>query len=178
MRMPAAKSRPVFSSEGAPHRAADHGVQPMCVMNVAETILSETGPLSPEKLERLVYFAQVAVTAEGQGALFHEPIEAWEHGPVCPALYNRLCGRLIVRPGDLGGVREGLAPSHAQIVSAMLERLGRSSILELNALACGEAPWLQARRNAFSQVGSLRISEKAIAEDHGNAFCFILGLCR
>ncbi|WP_068115892.1 Panacea domain-containing protein [Tropicimonas marinistellae] len=142
----------------------------MSVFNIAEHILTETGPLAPEKLERLVYFAQEDVLAEGLGPLFHEPIEAWDHGPVCPALFHRLNGRLIVHPGDLGGVRESLAPAKAGVVSAMLLRLKQCSTRELNALACGEAPWQQAHADQRSGPGNLKITAAAIARAHGRSF--------
>lgn len=141
----------------------------MSVFNIAEHILSETGPLSPEQLERLVYFAQEDVLSQGLGALFAEPIEAWDHGPVCPTLYFRLQGHHVVRPGDLGGVRSSLEPEQARILLAMLGRLGRCSAVELDAIACGEAPWQHAHGGTRSASGSLRITEAAIAGANGGA---------
>ena len=39
------------------------------------------------KLQKLVYFAQGAPLHYVGEPLFHEPMKAWIHGPVCPDLY-------------------------------------------------------------------------------------------
>jgi uncharacterized phage-associated protein len=41
------------------------------------------------KLQKLVYYAQGFCLATLGKPLFEEPLEAWEHGPVCPALYQK-----------------------------------------------------------------------------------------
>lgn len=45
--------------------------------------------MSNLKLQKLVYYAQGFHLAMYDTALFNEPIEAWTHGPVVPALYHR-----------------------------------------------------------------------------------------
>ena len=44
--------------------------------------------VSPLKLLKLVYIAYGWNLALRDKKLFHEPIEAWEHGPVVPTLYH------------------------------------------------------------------------------------------
>jgi uncharacterized phage-associated protein len=44
------------------------------------------------KLQKLVYYAQGLHLAVTGRPLFEEPIEAWEHGPVCPKLYQEYKG--------------------------------------------------------------------------------------
>ncbi|MEJ1390058.1 MAG: DUF4065 domain-containing protein [Candidatus Sedimenticola sp. (ex Thyasira tokunagai)] len=41
------------------------------------------------KLQKLVYYAQGFSLAMNDKPLFEEPIEAWQHGPVCVELYHR-----------------------------------------------------------------------------------------
>ena len=69
------------------------------VFDVANYILeisrqeSEDGEfelISHMKLQKLVYFCQGFALALLDKPLFSEPIEAWEHGPVCPKLYHLL----------------------------------------------------------------------------------------
>lgn len=49
----------------------------------------EAGDLiSNLKLQKLVYYAQGFHLAIYNIPLFHEPIEAWTHGPVIPDLYH------------------------------------------------------------------------------------------
>ena len=45
--------------------------------------------ISNLKLQKLVYYAQGFSLAFFGEALFSEPIEAWMHGPVVPALYRK-----------------------------------------------------------------------------------------
>jgi uncharacterized phage-associated protein len=45
--------------------------------------------MSNLKLQKLVYYAQGFHLAMENSPLFNEPIEAWEHGPVCVPLYHK-----------------------------------------------------------------------------------------
>ncbi|MDR3302895.1 MAG: DUF4065 domain-containing protein [Treponema sp.] len=42
------------------------------------------------KMQKLVYYCQGFYLALYDTPLFAEPLEAWEHGPVCPPLYHEL----------------------------------------------------------------------------------------
>lgn len=62
-------------------------------LDVAEYILSlaseEEGELiSNLKLQKLIYYAQGFSLALHNKSLFSEEIQAWEHGPVVPAVYH------------------------------------------------------------------------------------------
>jgi uncharacterized phage-associated protein len=76
-----------------------HAIVENSVFDVANYILeisreeSEDGEfdlITPMKLQKLVYFCQGYSLALLEKPLFPEPIEAWEHGPVCPKLYHML----------------------------------------------------------------------------------------
>jgi len=65
------------------------------VLQVAEYFLThnkplESGWITPLKLQKLVYFAQGHALATLGRPLFDELIYAWENGPVCLSLYNRV----------------------------------------------------------------------------------------
>jgi len=71
------------------------------VIEVADYILEisreespdgEYDPVTHMKLQKLVYFCQGYALALYGEPLFPDPIEAWEHGPVCPTLYHVVKG--------------------------------------------------------------------------------------
>ncbi|MFC0184306.1 Panacea domain-containing protein [Pseudarcicella hirudinis] len=45
-------------------------------------------PVSPMKLQKIVYFAQGVHLARYQKPLIDEAVEAWTYGPVIPSLYH------------------------------------------------------------------------------------------
>lgn len=58
------------------------------VYDVAARILRRTGRTGTMKLQKLCYFAYGWYREATGSRLFSEPIEAWAHGPVVPALYQ------------------------------------------------------------------------------------------
>jgi uncharacterized phage-associated protein len=68
------------------------------VFDVAELMIraaGEEGDITNLKLNKLLYFAQGTHLARTGKPLFAEEIEAWQLGPVVPAVYSRYkpCGR-------------------------------------------------------------------------------------
>ncbi len=45
--------------------------------------------ISPLKLQKLIYYAQAWHLVHFDKTLFKDKIEAWSHGPVVPAIYER-----------------------------------------------------------------------------------------
>ena len=60
----------------------------LTVHDVAAYVLEQTGPITPWKLQKLVYYSQAWHLAWEETPLFHEHIEAWGAGPASPALYE------------------------------------------------------------------------------------------
>ncbi|MBY0530858.1 MAG: DUF4065 domain-containing protein [Xanthobacteraceae bacterium] len=60
---------------------------------IANFILASADPddndISNLKMQKLCYYAQGMLTAMRGTPLFHETIEAWDHGPVVPELYHK-----------------------------------------------------------------------------------------
>lgn len=50
--------------------------------------IEDDDPISNMKLQKLIYYAQGFHLALFDCVLFADPIEAWQHGPVVPALYH------------------------------------------------------------------------------------------
>jgi len=61
-------------------------------LNVANTLIlramREKKPISPMKLQKLLYMTYACYYAEVGAPLFSERFEAWEHGPVVPVVYH------------------------------------------------------------------------------------------
>lgn len=71
-------------------------------LDIAAWLVAHHGndaPLSNLSLNKLCYFAQVTALKMDGKPLFDDGIEAWEYGPVCPAVYHayKRYGRLPAR---------------------------------------------------------------------------------
>ncbi|MGM1061601.1 type II toxin-antitoxin system antitoxin SocA domain-containing protein [Saccharothrix sp. Mg75] len=114
------------------------------VHDVAAAVLAATGPESPMKLQKLLYYAQAWHLAEHDEPLFDARIEAWRRGPVVPEVYHRHQGRSEVfawEEGDPGALDErGRA-----VVGSVVQRYGHFSRHELSDMAHAEEPWRVAR---------------------------------
>jgi uncharacterized phage-associated protein len=99
--------------------------------------------ISHLKLQKLMYYAQGCALALLDRPLFPEPIEAWVHGPVVPALYH-----------EYKGYGSGPLPSpttldfskydHAarELLDEVYAVYGQFSAWKLRNMTHQEAPWL------------------------------------
>lgn len=118
---------------------------PASVFDVAQYILQRLGPMTTMKLQKLVYYAQAWSLAWDQQPLFDQPIEAWDYGPVVPALWTEHRGqRTIARLSQ--GNPERLNDAQRDTIDAVLARYGALSAEVLSELTHVEAPWRQAHR--------------------------------
>lgn len=69
------------------------------VVDVAEYILAQRGPMSAAKLQKLCYYSQAWHLVWDGVPLFPEPIHAWANGPVIPELFAMHKGTYWVAPG-------------------------------------------------------------------------------
>ena len=129
------------------------------VQAVADCLIREShevgDPITNLKLQKLVYYAQAWYAALNGEPLFAERIEAWVHGPVCPAVYHRFSGyRWNPIAAD---VAMPMLPSavcdHLREVMAVY---GSMTAVELERLTHQEDPWLLTRGDLASDVPSDR----------------------
>ncbi|HWT92447.1 MAG TPA: type II toxin-antitoxin system antitoxin SocA domain-containing protein [Solirubrobacteraceae bacterium] len=112
--------------------------------DVAAYILTQHGPMSTWKLQKLVYYAQAWSLVWDDAALFDDPIEAWANGPVVRSLYNQHRGMFSVSRlarGDSGA----LSPVQRDTVDAVLDSYGKLTGRQLSHLTHEEQPWRTAR---------------------------------
>lgn len=100
--------------------------------------------MSAMKLQKLVFYSQAQTLASRGEPLFSEAIEAWNQGPVVPALFELHRGKFMLSApwpaGDAGRVTE------RSIVDQVIDQYGSFTGEQLSQLTHREAPWLEARR--------------------------------
>jgi uncharacterized phage-associated protein len=96
------------------------------------------------QLQKLVYYAQAWCLAIYDTPLFHEPIQAWVHGPAQPLLYRRFreygwhpITEDVAKPNLSGDAR-----GH---IDDVLKVYGIYNGTQLEVLTHSEAPWQLAR---------------------------------
>ena len=99
------------------------------------------------KLQKLVYYAQGWHLALFRAPLFQEPIEAWPHGPTCPALYSRfrdkswdpiLADQVLTTVDQVGSETQ-------EFLDEVWEVYGPYGAKRLEEMTHAEKPWKQAR---------------------------------
>lgn len=85
-------------------------------------------------LNKLVYYAQAESLREGAGPLFSDNIEAWDYGPVEPAVYRafKSWGRSVITEPTAQVAASPAEMSHASsIVDAVADKFGALSAFDL-----------------------------------------------
>ena len=108
----------------------------MRAIDVANYLIERWGrcyPATIHKLTRLVYLVQVeAVTTTGE-PLFEDCIEAWQCGPVVPAVihaFGEQGDAVIAEPTE----RAEVEPNAARLIDSVAEKYGPLSALDLVSL--------------------------------------------
>ena len=130
---------------------------------------SESKPLKPMKLQKLVYFAYGWYYAYFDQPLFPETIFAWKHGPVVAELYGRFkrYGGLPIdqTPEPVGNLDQSVQG----ILEAVWESYAFKTDIELSRITHRiEAPWAQVYqeygRNAIIEPQEIRDYFKSLSE--------------
>ncbi len=118
---------------------------------IADFFLSKVNPevgdtISPLKLQKLVYYAQVWHYTIFDEVLFEEKIEAWTHGPVVRSLYSRFSNygkneSITVFDLDIPDFPE----KTLDLLNEVQEVYGEHSGSYLEKLSHSESPWQMAR---------------------------------
>ena len=95
------------------------------------------------KLQKLVYYCQGFYLAFNNVPLFPEPIEAWDHGPVCPPLYQtfkQYGSNPIPVNGD--SFTGKLTKEEQEVVIEVYGVYGQYSAWRLREMTHQEPPWI------------------------------------
>ena len=131
-------------------------------VDVAEYFLAqadqEAGDLiSNLKLQKLAYYAQGFHLALYNAPLFHEPIEAWTHGPVVSDLYHRykpVNGNALPPPDNLDYAK--YTPQVRELLDEVYNTYGQFSAWKLRNLTHEESPWKDTPTGAVIGQQALR----------------------
>ena len=118
------------------------------VFDVAKYFLSKQG-MEHKKLQKLCYYGQAWHCALEGKPLFLETIEAWVHGPVCPALYHRYkkYGWQEIPKVEL--FNNCLSDSELEILNAVYDTYGVLTGMQLETLTHSEKVWQKARGRLY-----------------------------
>lgn len=118
---------------------------------IADFMLAKSSPelgdiISNLKLQKLIYYAAGVMSAVRQNQdapLFHDPIEAWTHGPVVPSQYHRFSkyGSGPIPPVE-GFDFSTFDPVDLQVLDDVYGFYGQYSAWKLRNMTHEEAPWL------------------------------------
>ena len=115
--------------------------------------------ISNLKLQKLVYYANGFHLAIFDTPLFHEGIDAWQHGPVVPELYRefKAFGRDAIKTPHYFNP-EQLTDDVKELLDEVYEVYGQFSAWKLRNMTHEETPWKEA-----DEAGSF-ISETSMKE--------------
>lgn len=103
--------------------------------------------MTHKKLQKLCYYAQAWYCALGSDGkpLFGDAVEAWAHGPVIPSLYRLYTDYKWNPIPKTEGDESRFDKRTTEILEAVYDTYGDFSGDQLEALACSEKPWRDAR---------------------------------
>lgn len=138
------------------------------VQDVAAYILRRKGAMSAMRLQKLVYYSQAWHLVWHDRPLFQATIEAWAHGPVCPALYRGHRQQFRVADWPQGDARR-LDRDERETVDLVLGYYGDRDAQWLSDLTHMERPWKDARRGLPDGApGNRVISHRSMQDYYAN----------
>lgn len=127
-------------------------------LDVAKYFLAQSSEdagdlISNLKLQKLAYYAQGFSLALTGSPLFADPVEAWLHGPVVPALYHRFkeygSGHI---PHPEAFDLAIFTAQERELLDEVYEFYGQYSAWRLRQLTHDETPWRESYSEGNNQV--------------------------
>jgi uncharacterized phage-associated protein len=114
------------------------------------------------KLQKLLYYAQGVHLALHNRPLFSDKIEAWQHGPVCPAVYRKyrdFTSEQLPVPSNFDP--SSLPKQARETLNEVHTVYGQFSAWRLREMTHNEPPWKKNYREGFMGI---EISHKDLRE--------------
>lgn len=139
------------------------------VFDVAKYILRQIGQTTTMKLQKLVYYCQAWSLAWDDLPLFEEDFEAWAHGPVCPALFEKHKGQFSVDVSLFADLADfDFTDSQIETMRTVLEYYADKEPHWLSELTHKEAPWKNARMGtAAGEASHAVITKESMQQYYG-----------
>lgn len=118
----------------------------------------ETG-ISKLKLQKLLYYCQGYHLAVYGKPMFEDEIQAWQHGPVIPSVYQefkRIGGNFIPAKENMLNEKEkeAISQEKREIIEDVFDLLGHYDAWKLRNKTHEEAPWIEAQRKSEQEQRS------------------------
>lgn len=113
-------------------------------------------PVSNLRLQKLLYFVQAEFIVSKKEPCFNDTIEAWDLGPVVPAVYRefKVFGASSIPNNGIN--TEGLvSPEDALIINGIIDQCNKYSTSALVEITHNQEPWIKAHNSVFSKEISL-----------------------
>lgn len=138
---------------------------PVSAHDVAKYILSRTSPVTPMKLQKLLYYCQAWSLVWDEAPLFREKIQALAMGPVVREIYDLHKGAYRLDRWTAGKV-SNLSREQRETIDAVLGFYGAKSGQWLSDLTHSEEPWRAARQGLGAWDRSNREISLASMEEY------------
>ncbi len=116
------------------------------LIGIAHHILSNYGPMTSMKLQKLVYYSQAWHLVWAEKPLFTEEIQAWANGPVIPELYKTHKQEFSLPKNEYANSKsESLTKLERETIDSVAKFYNQYSGFELSEITHREEPWLKAR---------------------------------
>ena len=115
------------------------------VFDIADWFLKK-GNMTQKKLQKMCYYAQAWCYALNGYRLMNSDFQAWIHGPVSPALYEKFRRFGYDTIKIKGNVNIELDKQDEELLEDVWETYGDRTGNALEALTHREAPWIEARK--------------------------------
>ena len=106
------------------------------------------------KLQKLIYYAQGFVLAFTHQSLFLESLEAWRHGPVCRALYDKYkkwsYHSIPLKQSQISLNEIKIYPEIEEILQLIWQIFGTLSGPQLEEMTHAEMPWKTAIKSGLN----------------------------
>lgn len=127
-------------------------MRPYNATEVAEYIIERCNQkhesISNLKLQKILYFVQAQFIVKYGTPCFENIMQAWDHGPVVPAVYHEYRGYGNTNIPSYGDKRFHFEQDEQQTLDVTIDRASEYTASQLVEIARNQRPWMDAYEEA------------------------------